>query len=118
MKEEAINHSSSAELDVPEQNVRGFSLMYRLENAVRELLVEELSKHLGARWYKHRLPGDILKKYVEAIQSQRTISWSALIPHHPIYYVDFPDLKKIIERQDNWEECFSKLFSRKCSAPH
>jgi hypothetical protein len=113
MKEEAINHSSSAELDVPEQNVRGFSLMYRLENAVRELLVEELSKHLGARWYKHRLPGDILKKYVEAIQSQRTISWSALIPHHPIYYVDFPDLKKIIERQDNWEECFSKLFSRK-----
>jgi hypothetical protein len=36
-----------------------------------------------------------------------------MVPQHPIYYVDFPDLKKIIERADNWQEVFAAVFVRK-----
>ena len=41
------------------------------------------------------------------------IKWTELLPHHPLYYLDFPDLKKIIDRKDNWEEYFIKYFTDK-----
>lgn len=87
--------------------------MYAIENGIRELIIDRLAKIDGPLWYKHRLPGDVLKKYREAIEAQRSTKWTTLTPHHPIYYLDFPDLKKIIERQDNWKDAFSTIFARK-----
>ena len=97
----------------PQQNVRCFKLLYTIENAIRELIIETLSTVDGPLWYKRRLPQDVLEKYREAIEIQRRTKWVSLIPHHPIYYIDFPDLRKIIERQDNWKDAFSKIFTRK-----
>jgi hypothetical protein len=54
-----------------------------------------------------------LKKYKESWLFQKQVTWVALVPHHPIYYIDFTDLKKIIERDDNWRDAFQALFSRK-----
>jgi len=113
LKEVDPYRSQAHGFSVPEQNIRAFVVVYGLENALRELIVEELAKLSGPRWYKHRLPGDILKKYIEAVQLQRQIHWAEIIPHHPIYYVDFPDLKKVIERQDNWDGCFCSVFGRR-----
>jgi hypothetical protein len=99
--------------DLPGQNVRCFKLMYAIENGIRELIIETLANFDGRLWYKHRLPADVLEKYREGIELQRRTKWINLIPHHPIYYVDFPDLRKIIERQDNWKDAFSTIFARK-----
>jgi hypothetical protein len=113
MKEIIPPASAHSEFEVPDPNVRGFLQIFGIENALRELVVEELSKTSGPRWYKQRLPGDVLKKYEDAVRLQRLTRWTNLVPHHPMYYVDFPDLRKIIERQDNWDASFMKLFGRK-----
>jgi hypothetical protein len=36
-----------------------------------------------------------------------------MIPHHPLYYIDFADLREIIERTDNWGDIFRSIFSKK-----
>jgi len=113
MKDRETVQTRVQALGPPEENVRCFSLMYAIENGIRELIIEELTRLEGVRWYKRRLPSDVLKKYRDAVQLQRQIMWTKLVPHHPIYYLDFPDLKKIIEREDNWKDAFSSIFARK-----
>lgn len=44
---------------------------------------------------------------------EQKIKWTSLVPHHPIYYIDFPDLRKIIEQKNNWNEVFKSIFVRK-----
>ena len=110
-REQVAGLTSAASL--PEDNARCYALMYAIENGIRELIIEELSSLEGALWYKHRLPGDTLKKYREAVLFQRQVVWTKLVPHHPVYYLDFPDLRKIIEREDNWKDVFSSIFTRK-----
>src|SRR5690242_15851284 len=105
--------AASPATNPPEENGRCYSLMYAIENGIRELIIEELSNLEGPLWYKHRLPGDILTKYREAVRLQRQVVWTKMVPHHPLYYLDFPDLKKIIEREDNWKDSFSAIFTRK-----
>jgi len=98
---------------IPKQNLEVYSYLFLLENAVRELIINLLQAKYGERWYKKRLPPDILDKFRKTMDYERSIKWIQLIPHHPIYYLDFPDLKKIIERNDNWKEIFEDLFGRR-----
>jgi hypothetical protein len=95
---------------IPKQNLEVYSYLFLFENAVRELIIDLFQVRYGERWYKKRLPPDVLDKFRKAIEHERNIKWIRLIPHHPIYYLDFPDLKKIIDRIDNWEEIFKDLF--------
>ncbi len=97
----------------PQENIEIFALLYCIETALRELIIETLSATEGPRWYKRCLPGDILEKYRKGKEVEKQTPWTQCIPHHPIYYVDFPDLKKIIEREDNWKKAFERIFSRK-----
>lgn len=98
---------------VPKENIEIYCYIYRIETALREFIIESLIAVDGSRWYKKRLPGDVLEKYREGIEFEKSAKWSQLVPHHPIYYIDFPDLKKIIEREDNWKDVFKGIFSRK-----
>lgn len=98
---------------VPKENIEIYCYLYRIETALREFIIDLLENLEGPRWYKKRLPGDILEKYRKAREIEKSIKWTQLIPHHPVYYIDFPDLKKIIERSDNWKDAFKKVFSRK-----
>lgn len=98
---------------VPSENVEIYCYLYSIETALRELIIDSLGDIDGSRWYKKRLPGDVLEKYRKGIEFEKGIKWLQLVPHHPIYYIDFPDLKKIIEREDNWEDAFKPIFSRK-----
>jgi hypothetical protein len=98
---------------VPGENIEIYCYLYSIETALRELIIELLSATNGPLWYKKRLPGDVLEKYRKGIEFEKSLKWFQLVPLHPIYYIDFPDLKKIIEREDNWKDAFKRIFSRK-----
>ena len=87
------------ESPVPKENIEIFCYLYRIETGLREFIIDSLNGLAGQRWYKTRLPSDVLVKYRKSRNSEKNIKWTQLIPHHPIYYLDFPDLRKIIERR-------------------
>jgi len=97
-------------LEIPKSTIDAMRYLFVIENALRELIIEELSKIAGPRWYKERLPGDILTKYRDGLTYERSLRWVQLVPHHPIYYVDFPHLRLIITRKDNWNDAFKRYF--------
>lgn len=98
---------------IPTENLEIYSLLFSLETVLRELFIELFTEMVGSKWYKSRLPVDIKDKYVDGLKYEKSIKWNQLLPHHPIYYIDFPDLRKVIEREDNWREIFSSIFGRK-----
>ena len=88
--------------------------MYVIEICLRELIIHELANANGAKWYKSALPsGAIMDKYASSTKYQKTALWQSMIPAHPIYSLDFPELTTIIERKNNWAFCFSKFFHKK-----
>jgi hypothetical protein len=97
-------------LTVPPNSVSGYSLLFAIENSLRHLIIDEMSGLAGARWYKQRLPPDLQEKYLKGVDYEKATPWSDLVCHHPIYYLDFPDLRKIIEKKDNWRDCFAQIF--------
>jgi len=102
---------------VPEKNIQIYCYLYNIETALRELVIDSLEAIDGPLWYKHRLPGgnenSPLEKYRRGVDVERNTRWTQSVPLHPIYYIDFPHLKMIIERKDNWEDVFKHVFSRK-----
>ncbi len=97
----------------PKENLEIFAILYQIETALRELIIEVLTNAEGSKWYKKCLPNDILDKYRRSRDLEKHTHWTQFVPLHPIYYVDFPDLKKIIERDDNWKKAFERIFVRK-----
>jgi hypothetical protein len=87
--------------------------LYCLEVGLRELLIEVLSTTYGAKWWKQRLPGSVLESYRKGRKYEQGIKWSQCIPHHPMYYTDFPDLRQVIEQSDNWKDVFQPIFADK-----
>ncbi len=101
----------------PNTNQLCSAYMYVIEVVLRELVVEELTKTRGSKWYKSALPGgDIMNKYQECRKYQKERPWVRAIPLHPVYYLDFPDLATIIEKRDNWSECLKKVFFKQKEA--
>lgn len=98
---------------VPNENVNIFITIYKIENALREFIIRTLSDAYGASWFKSRLPGTVLAKYREGIKIERSIKWQRLVPHHPLYYIDFSHLKEILNRNDNWEQQFKSIFGQR-----
>lgn len=98
---------------VPPENVAIYSLLFQIETGLREVIIDCLAATDGPRWYIHRLPGDVLEKYRSARAVERAVPWARCVPHHPIYYTDFPDLHKTLCRDDNWRDAFAALFGRK-----
>lgn len=99
---------------VPENNIQIYAIIFVLETSLREYIIEKLSAHHGSKWYKQALPGgSIINAYRSAQRYEKATPWVRTIPHHPIYYLDFPDLATIIERNDNWNSAFKDSFQRK-----
>lgn len=102
--------STSLPFSIPQENLTAFQLLFTIEVGIRELIIRELSSRYGVKWWKSRLPADVIEKYKNGISSEKSIKWIQLVPHHPIYYTDFPDLRKVIVRNDNWREVFFSIF--------
>jgi hypothetical protein len=98
---------------VPEENLKTYKILYCVEVGIREFIIENLESRGGTNCWKQRLPPDVLKTFRDGIKYERRIKWSNLVPHHPLYYVEFPDLKKIIERADNWRNVFDTVLKSK-----
>jgi Swt1-like HEPN len=98
---------------VPETNFELLRYLFSIENALRELIIERLALADGPLWYKRRMPGDVLEQCRKGLAYERSTKWTVLVLHHPIYYVDFPNLKKILLREDNWTQTFQSVFGRK-----
>lgn len=97
-------------INIMKENIEGYKTIFTIENSLRELIINIMQNNFGPKWYKSRIPGDINTKYSNAINDEKKIKWQNLVPHHPIYYIDFPDLKKIIIQKNNWDEVFKKMF--------
>jgi len=98
---------------VPDENLLAYTLIFVIEVGLRELIIETLEAKCGPSWYKERLPGEILQAYRGARDYERRTKWLQLVPHHPIHYLDFPHLRIVIERGDNWEDVFKEFFDRR-----
>jgi len=90
-------------MHVPETNQETFAYLYAIEVGLRELFVDVFENEGRSLW-KQRLPNDLLNKMRDARIDQRSTRWYRTVPHHPVYYLDFADLRKVIERSDNWGE--------------
>lgn len=98
---------------VPDANRSIHAVLYALEVGLREFIIEVLSSKAGPRWWKERLPRDVLEQYRRGVEYERQAKWTSLVPHHPLYYIDFPALRQVIEGRDNWRDAFKETFARK-----
>jgi len=96
-----------------QENIESYYYFYCIENVLRELIIDLMEKKFGVKWFKSQLPLDVRTSYEKGIAYEKGISWIRLTPHHPIYYTDFPDLKKVIDKGDNWDKVFKHVFKRK-----
>lgn len=108
-----MKSESDAEPNVPKVNIDTYAHLYAIENGLRELIIERLTLVGGPRWHKVRLPPDLIVKSQEAFKNLRSIPWDRYIPYHTIYYLDFSELRKIIEPANNWRDAFHAIFTRK-----
>lgn len=97
---------------IPEINLLAYELTYKIEVGLREFLIDTFGKE-DQKWWKQRLPPEVYTKLIKGIEKERKIKWIDLIPHHPLYYIDFSDLKKIIENEGNWIDALQKIFGDK-----
>jgi hypothetical protein len=98
---------------VPEQSIAIYKHLFVIEVGLREFIIDALGDKFGALWWKTRLPPDVLKSFRDGRNYEKGIKWFEIIPHHPLYYVEFPDLKKIIQRSDNWRDAFEPVLKNK-----
>ena len=103
----------STEPTIPAENLSVYELLYQIEVGIREFTIEVMASRFGPRWWKDRLPGDVLEDFRKGREYEKKVNWYQFVPCHPLYYVDFAALKKIIERNDNWTDIFQATFKRK-----
>jgi len=87
-----------------------YDVLKNLENNLRELISAELSE-ISPKWWKQRIPEDIREEARK--RKERNEKHIGASNHHLIFYVDFPDYKKIITRNDNWNDVFQNVFGNK-----
>jgi len=99
--------------NIPMESLTIYKILFSIEVGLREFIIEMLDIKCGPKWWKQRLPLDVQEAYQKGRTTERNIKWCQLIPHHPLYYIEFPDLKKVIERNDNWKDVFQPLLKKK-----
>ena len=115
MKSEDRNNCEESSMKpaiLPKENLEIYELLFMLEVGLREFLIDTFEAQIGVKWWKQRLPNDVKEASQSGLQIERGAKWSEIVSHHPIYYIDFPDLKKILIRKDNWQDIFQPIFKR------
>jgi DNA sulfur modification protein DndB len=87
-----------------------YQKLKELETNLRLFIQEKLEK-ISKNWWKERIPSDVQEKAKQNLQkSQSPWPWVTDENRSPIFYIDFPDYSKIMQRRDNWNEIFLKIF--------
>src|SRR5207302_5016475 len=91
--------------------VDAFDALLKFENAARELISKQLAAtSSGAMWWKQRVPQGVID---DCEIRKKAKEKPGGVEHHPIRYA-YPDhYLQIITRNDNWNECFRKVFKSK-----
>jgi hypothetical protein len=105
--------SASTLPEPPRNNVIGFNYLFNIEIALREFIIEQMGIRIGSKWHKTNLPGDLLQKFRAAREYEHSMRWLNVVPHHQVYYLDFSDLRKIIDQKNNWAQVFEPIFIQK-----
>ncbi len=80
---------------------------YMLENSVRVVIKRILEHKYGNRWWQKKVARPLRDKVQDRKDSEAKQPWHGKRGQHEIFYSDFGDLKKIIQK--NWED-FKDLF--------
>jgi hypothetical protein len=87
-----------------------YDSLLKFEFEMRDLITTRLTARVGPRWWKLRIPTDVVEDCeVRKAEKEKPGGTS----HHPLYYAYPDDYKKIILRRDNWPECFQPVFRSK-----
>jgi len=87
-----------------------YQRLKELETSLR-LFIQEKLESISKNWWKERVPSDVQEKAKQNLQkSQSPWPWVTDENRLPIFYIDFPDYAKIMQRKDNWNDIFSKIF--------
>ena len=85
-------------------------VLTELEQRLRHVVEETLTKLDGSHWLKRRVPPSMRQRWEERQEGDRTAG-------RPVYaaiqYADFMDLADIVGRSDNWREAFQRIFRNK-----
>lgn len=105
-----IPATSSADEPGFERTNRAHNHLQRFEAHLRVFIDTEMRSQYGESWIKHRVPGDVRKKWLE---KRETAKDHGDEHRQLIQYADFTDYETIIVRNDNWTRVFENVFRRK-----
>lgn len=80
-----------------EDNVKAYTLLLRIETALREVLRESLESEYGPQWRK-KLPGELLKK-IKTSQSEENRPQFDFVRLGPLYYLTFGELLTLLQQR-------------------
>jgi DNA sulfur modification protein DndB len=92
------------------EKLEPYQTLKELETSLR-FFIEEKLKQLTPDWWKQRIPSDVQESAkVNMARNESPWPWVKTEEKTPIFYINFPDYGKIIQRRDNWNDIFSKIF--------
>ncbi|MCC8937808.1 hypothetical protein H8A99_15340 [Bradyrhizobium sp. Arg68] len=105
----AIFDIAGISLQVRSSNTRldAFQLIDTFERALREFIAHKLSQLAGPRWFKQRVPGDLV---VKARSNRAAALANGERETEHIAYLDLGDLMSVILQRNNWGEAFEQIF--------
>jgi hypothetical protein len=95
---------------IPPESQQLFELHYVVEVGLREFCIEVLAARYGPRFWRERLPADLVVKMRAQLHAQRADWWRQIAPQHPLVYLDLPDLIRVLDDDERWEAVFSYHF--------
>lgn len=85
-----------------------YQVIKQLENGLR-IFIEDGLKGTAKNWWKERIPQDVQESAKTSLErNESPWPWVKVEEKSPIFYINFPDYAKIIQRKDNWRDVFQK----------
>ena len=82
-----------------------YSILYKLENELRTFIEKKLRKKYNKEWWQKGVPLRV-RKSAEQNRAKEPDSSLGLLN-----YTEFSDLRKIIQKEENWHNIFKKYFT-------
>lgn len=103
---------TSDEVNLLRRLEQAASLLQVFEIKLRAFIHETMSAEFKSGWEKHRLPenGEMHQRW--SYKREKAVK-NGEQPEDLIHYADFTDYAKLITREDNWKQVFSRVFPNK-----
>ena len=88
-----------------------YTRLYFLEKALRRFIIDQLSK-ITNNWWEERV-SDKVRGVAEKRKNREEQRGESSLDLHPIWYINFPQYRKIILENENWTNAFKSIFKSK-----